>query len=88
VLVLLVVSLSPQIRILNALNMEAPHALDVALTCLVLVAGSDRIGELLKGGASAETSSKPVEIKGRIQLVESEGGPPEKLARSASRAGD
>jgi hypothetical protein len=89
-LVLLVVSLSPQIRILNALNINASAPLDAALTCLVLVAGSDRIGELVKGGASAsaESSSKPVEIKGRIQLVESADSSTKELARSASRAGD
>jgi hypothetical protein len=85
VLVLLVVGLSPQIRVLTALNMDAPWQLDVALTCLVLVAGSDRIGELVKGGAGAsvEKAAQPVEIVGRVQLVE--GGPvsTEKLPRSA-----
>ena len=90
VLVLLVVGLSPQIRILNALDMKAPTVLDVGLTCLVLVAGSDRIGEFLKGGESAgvEKSSKPVEIVGRVQLVESGDTSREKLSRSAARAGD
>jgi hypothetical protein len=84
-LVLLVVGLSPQIRVLNALNMEAPWQLDVALTCLVLVAGSDRIGELVKGGASAsvEKAARPVEIVGRVQLVDSGPVSAEKLPRSA-----
>jgi hypothetical protein len=88
-LVLVVVGLSPQIRILNALDMQAPPVLDVGLTCLVLVAGSDRIGEFLKGdgGASVEKSSKPVEIVGRVQLIDSEDASREKVMRSA-RAGD
>jgi len=88
-LVLLVVGLSPQLRILTALDMQAPAPLDIGLTCLVLVAGSDRIGEFLKrdGGASAEKASKPVEIVGRVQLIESEEALHEKTIRSA-RAGD
>lgn len=89
VLVLLVVGLSPQLRILTALDMQAPGVLDIGLTCLVLVAGSDRIGDLVKGdgGASAEKSSKPVEIIGRVQLIESEDALGGKATRSA-RAGN
>jgi hypothetical protein len=70
----LVVARSPEIRILHALNLEGPALLDIALTCLVLVAGSDRIGEFLKGegGSGVEKASKPVEIVGRVQLIEPE----------------
>ncbi|HWZ84314.1 MAG TPA: hypothetical protein VNW47_16920 [Terriglobales bacterium] len=73
-LVLVVVKWSPEIRILHALNLEASPVLDVALTCLVLIAGSDRIGDFLKGdgGGASEKSSKPVEIVGRVQLIEPE----------------
>src|SRR5262249_41977949 len=72
-LVLIVVSLSSQIRILTALEMQAPILLDIGLTCLVLVAGSDRIGEFLKGdGAGAERVSKPVEIVGRVQIMDND----------------
>lgn len=84
-LVFLVVFWSPEIRILNALSLEAPQVLDIALTCLVLVAGSDRIGDFLKGGGGvgAETSSKPIEIAGRVQLVETGSAGRERLSRSA-----
>lgn len=88
VLVLIVVSLSPQLRILNTLEMQAPLILDIGLTCLVLVAGSDRIGEFLKGdGGGAERSSKPVELVGRFQVIDSGDLSREKSVRSA-RAGD
>lgn len=84
-LVFLVVKLSPEIRILHALDLNAPSPLDIGLTCLVLVAGSDRIGEFLKGegGGAAEKSSKPVEIVGRVQLIEPESASRERLGRSA-----
>jgi hypothetical protein len=84
-LVLVVVKWSPEIRILHALNLDASPVLDIALTCLVLVAGSDRIGDFLKGegGAGAEKASKPVEIVGRVQLIEPEAAPRERLGRSA-----
>lgn len=84
-LVLLVVARSPEIRILNALSLDAPRVLDIALTCLVLVAGSDRIGDFLKGegGIGAERSSQPIEIAGRVQIVEAESAGRERLSRSA-----
>jgi len=84
-LVLLVVARSPEIRILNALSLDAPRMLDIALTCLILVAGSDRIGDFLKGEGSvgAERSSKPIEIAGRVQIVETESAGRERLSRSA-----
>ncbi|HEY7617072.1 MAG TPA: hypothetical protein VH744_09735 [Terriglobales bacterium] len=71
-LVLLVVLIVPEIRVLNVLNIQAPEILDVALTWLVLVGGSDRIGELVKGRSAAapEKPSKPIEIKGSVRLVE------------------
>jgi hypothetical protein len=87
-LVLIVVSFSPQIRILTALEMQAPAPLDIGLTCLVLVAGSDRIGDFLKGdGAGTERTSKPVEIVGRVQIMDKDEPLRDRAARSA-RAGD
>ena len=63
----------PETRILNALSLQGHEVLDIALTCLVLVAGSDRIGDFLKGeGGGSERSSKPIEIAGRVQIVETE----------------
>ena len=84
-LVLVVVKWSPEIRILHALNLDASPVLDIALTCLVLVAGSDRIGDFLKGqgGGGSEKTSKPVEIVGRVQLLEPEAPVRERLGRSA-----
>ena len=84
-LVLVVVTRSPEIRILHALNLEASSMLDIALTCLVLIAGSDRIGDFLKGEGSggAEKASKPVEIVGRVQLIEPEAPARDRLGRSA-----
>ena len=71
-LVLIVVTLRSELRVLTVLNIESPEPLvDIALTWLVMVAGSDRIGTLIKGApASApEKVSKPVEIKGSVRLV-------------------
>jgi len=86
-LVFVVVKWSPEIRMLHALDLTAPTPLDIALTCLVLVAGSDRIGDFLKGaggGGEVEKASKPVEIVGRLQLIEPETpGPRERIPRSA-----
>ena len=60
--------------ILYALGFKKP-ALDFLLTLLVLVAGSDRIGEFVKMGGSPsagpEKSAAPaIEIKGRVVLEE------------------
>lgn len=85
-LVFVVVKWSPEIRILQALDLHTSTVLDIALTCLVLVAGSDRLGEFLKGeggGGAAEKASKPVEIVGRVQLIEPDAPARERLGRSA-----
>jgi hypothetical protein len=73
-LVLVVLLVAPEIRILNVLNIESPDLIDIGLTWLVMVAGSDRIGELVKGGSAAapEKSSPPIEIKGSVRLVEND----------------
>lgn len=62
------------IRLLHAVGIETKAAFDVILTGLILVGGSDRIGELLKmpgapGVAKPEPS--PLEITGTLTL---EGG--------------
>ena len=62
------------IRLLYAVGIETKPAFDVILTGLILVGGSDRIGELLKmsgapGVGKAEPA--PLEIRGTLTL---EGG--------------
>jgi len=49
-----------------------PLALDLVLTWLVLVAGSDRIAELVKkmGGEAGGKKAEPLEIKGTVILSE------------------
>ncbi len=71
-LVLLVVVLGPEIRVLHALDMTAPPILDAVLTWLLLVAGSDRIAELVpaRGAESFEKKTKPIRIEGEVTLVE------------------
>ena len=63
----------------------AAAVVEVPKDCLVLVAGSDRIGDFLKGDAvgASEKASKPVEIVGRVQLIEPEAPARERLGRSA-----
>jgi len=70
-LVLIVLLISPEMRVLTVLNIPAATGLDIGLTWLVLVAGSDRVGQLVKGGSAVPAaSSKPVEIKGTLRLLE------------------
>jgi hypothetical protein len=72
--VLIVLMVTPEIRILNVLNIESSDLIDIGLTWLLMVAGSDRIGELVKGGSSGtpEKSTSPIEIKGSVRLLPSD----------------
>jgi hypothetical protein len=67
---LFVLLASRSIRVLSALGMGKNEALDIGLTLLVLVAGSDRIGDLVqeKRGSPAEKPSKPVQIEGTLTI--------------------
>ena len=72
VLALAVVLLSPGMRVLEALDVESPPwILDLGLTCLILVAGADRIGTFFESkGAHVEEAPKPVQIEGTLTLKE------------------
>lgn len=72
-LALAVLVFSPGMRVLQALDVQAPWILNVGLTCLIIVAGADRIGEFLesKGAAGGlEKTPKPVQIEGTLTLRE------------------
>jgi hypothetical protein len=79
---LLMVLLSPEIRVLHAMDMTAPALLDIGLTWLVLVAGSDRIGDLVKdrGIGAAERPPRPIQIEGSVTLVDSPEAKPHRIA--------
>lgn len=64
------------IRILQGLNVPANPSLDILVTGLILVGGSDFVGRLLQlsGAYGGETSaSQPIEITGRLVLEQSTG---------------
>lgn len=71
-LALLLLSLNRGIGVLSALGIEGYNEyVDLALTWLILVAGSDQLGELLKGESrSAERATTPIVITGPVTLVE------------------
>jgi hypothetical protein len=71
-LALVVLLLSPGMRVLQALEVQSPPILDIGLTCLILVAGADRIGEFFgsKGTHVVEEAPKPVQIEGTLMLKE------------------
>lgn len=69
----------PDLRVLEALGISSSRVLDGFLTWLVLVAGSDRLGELLGSGRGSEYAtppSKAYQIAGELKLVESEESKP------------
>ena len=71
-LVLWIIGLNPELRILQAIGKPAPDYLDIGLSWLVVVAGSDRIGDLVpsRGGGEVEAAPKPIQIEGQVTLVE------------------
>jgi hypothetical protein len=83
VLALLVVVLSPEFRVLSAMDINGPTIVDFALTWLVLLAGSDRIQELMQDrkGAATVSSSKPIQIEGTVTLLDA----PEPRAQRGAR---
>jgi hypothetical protein len=64
-----------KIRILAALRFPTNQYLDILVTGLVLVGGSDRVADMLKLGSPGEGKSepKPIAIKGEITLTDSQG---------------
>jgi hypothetical protein len=66
-----------KIRILAALGFPTNPYLDVLVTGLILVGGSDRVAEMLKIGSPGEAKNepKPIAIKGEITLTDSQGNP-------------
>ncbi len=71
VLALAVLLLSPGMRVLQALEVDASPILDIGLTCLILVAGADRIGTFFESkGAHVEEEPKPIQIEGTLMLKE------------------
>ena len=72
-LVLIVLLLIPSMRVLEGLGMQAPPwLLDAALTWLVLVAGSERISDLMAGRAATDPPAPPVQIMGEVTVHNAE----------------
>ena len=70
-LVSLLLWLNGNIGVLHALGIEGYNDLDPVFTWLILVAGSDRLGELLKSeSTTGDEHAMPIEIRGRVMLVE------------------
>lgn len=64
-----------KIRILAALGFPTNQYLDIVVTGLILVGGSDRVAEMLKLGSPGEPKSepKPISITGKLVLEDSHG---------------
>jgi hypothetical protein len=64
-----------KIRIRAALGFPTNRFLDIVVTGLVLIGGSDRVAELLKLGGSGEGKSeaKPITITGKLVLEDAHG---------------
>jgi hypothetical protein len=71
-LALVLLLLSPGMRVLQALDIQASWMLDMGLTCLILVAGADRIGSFFesKGAHIVEEAPKPLQVEGTLILKE------------------
>ena len=73
VLAILVMVLYPNLRILNALGVQADRVLDSVLTAIVLLGGSDQLAILLKTIGVPEIQKpapQPIQINGRLVLEE------------------
>jgi hypothetical protein len=70
-LAFVVVCLSPEFRVLSAMDIEGPRLLDFSLTWLVLMAGSDRIQDFMQDRKAAVTgaSTEPIQIEGTVTVV-------------------
>ena len=63
-----------KIRVLAALGFPIDPYLDVLVTGLVLVGGSDRVAEMRKlGSGEAKSEPEPIAIKGEITLANGDG---------------
>jgi hypothetical protein len=63
----------PKARVLQAMGRTPSDMIDVAFTWLILTAGSDRLGDLLKGssGESSHASTPPpITITGELHVVD------------------
>ena len=75
-----------KIRILAALGFPTNQYIDILVTGLVLVGGSDRVADMLKLGSPGEGKgeAKPIAIKGEITLTDSHGDPAPSRTPAAS----
>jgi hypothetical protein len=73
-----------QIRILAALGFATDPYLDIAITGLILVGGSDRVSELLKlrGPGEEKAEPKPITVTGKLVIEE---GAPKTMAAASGR---
>ena len=74
VLAILVLGIWGDVRLFKGLNQSIPAPLDVLVTAVILIGGSEFVGKLLQFGGvgSAEAaSSTPVEITGRLIIEDS-----------------
>ncbi len=67
-----------QVRVLTSLGVPASPFLDVLLTGLILMGGSDRVADLLKMGGGRPDgektpSARPIEIRGTLTLEQPRG---------------
>jgi len=67
----ILVAFGSDFRILSAMGVTNQSVLDAGATWLVLVAGSDRLREILGDGkaSSTEKTSAPVKIEGTVTLI-------------------
>ena len=74
-----------KIRMLAALGFPTNQYLDILVTGLILIGGSDRVAEMLKLGGSGEAKSeaKPLNITGRLIIEDTHG---QVIADTASRS--
>src|SRR5215468_2117356 len=64
-----------RIRILAALGFPTNRYLDIIVTGLILIGGSERVAEMLKLGVPGEAKgeAKPITISGKLVLEDSHG---------------
>ena len=72
-LVLIVLIFGQELRALRALDVNAWGGIDFFLTWLLLVAGADRIADIMGADSGAEPAagvSKPLQIEGEVTLLD------------------
>ena len=73
-LAILAMGIWGNVRLFQGLNQSVPATLDILVTAVILIGGSDFIGKLLQlGGLGSDdaASSRPVEITGKLILEDS-----------------